>query len=321
MEYQDYYQTLGVDRKASEKEIKRAFRKLAREYHPDVNPGDKQAEERFKSVNEAHEVLSDPEKRAKYDQLGSAYQDYQRGGGQPGGFNWRQWTTGAPGAGGAHARYGHPDDLQDIFGGGGAFSDFFSQIFGGMGRGGGQPGGYQYQARPQRGRDYVQPVQITLAEAYHGTTRALEKDGRRLQVKIPAGAKTGTRVRMTGEGGGGGGGGPAGDLYLKIEVLPDSRFERDGDDLRTTVAVDLYTPILGGQAEVPTLSGNVSLTIPAGTQNGRVFRLRGKGMTVLGRKGAHGDLLAKIEVQLPATVSPRERELFSELRSMSAGGT
>jgi curved DNA-binding protein len=318
MEYQDYYRTLGVERNASEKEIKRAFRKLAREYHPDVNPGDKQAEERFKAINEAHEVLSDPDKRAKYDQLGSAYQQYQRGGGQPGGFNWGQWTSGQPGAGGV--RYGTPEDLQDLFGGGGAFSDFFSQIFGGIGRGGGQRGGYQYQPRPRRGQDYVQEVQITLGEAYQGTTRALQKDGRRLEVRIPAGAKSGTRVRMAGEGGGGGSGGPAGDLYLKIEVLPDPRFKRDGDDLRTTTPVDLFTMVLGGQAQVPTLSGPVSLTVPPHTQNGRTFRLRGKGMPVLGREGERGDLYATLEVQLPAALSPREKELFTELRMLSRGG-
>ena len=318
MEYQDYYQTLGIDRKANEKEIKKAFRKLAREYHPDVNPGDKQAEERFKTINEAHEVLSDPEKRAKYDQLGSAYQQYQRGGGQPDNFNWGQWTGGAPG-GGAHVRYGSAEDLQDMFGGGSPFSDFFSQIFGGVGGGGGQRAGYQRQARAQRGQDFVQDVRITLAEAYRGTNRALQKDGRRLEVRIPAGAKTGTRVRMAGEGGGGGGG-SAGDLYLKIEVLPDPRFERDGDDLRTTVPIDLYTIILGGQAQIPTLSGPVALTIPANTQNGRTFRLRGKGMPVLGRTDEYGDLFAKVEAQLPATLSPREEELFTELRALSAGG-
>jgi curved DNA-binding protein len=317
MEYQDYYQTLGVDRKANEKEIKKAFRKLAREYHPDVNPGDAGAEERFKTINEAHEVLSDPEKRAKYDQLGSAYQQYQSGGGQPGGFNWGQWAGGAPG-GGANVRYGSPEDMQDMFGGDSPFSDFFSQIFGGMAGGRGQRASYQRQARPRRGQDFVQQVQITLAEAYHGTTRALQKDGRRLEVKIPAGAKSGTRVRMAGEGGGGAGG-SAGDLYLKIEVLPDPRFERDGDDLRATVPVDLYTLVLGGRAQIPALSGAVSLAIPANTQSGRTFRLRGKGMPVLGQKDAYGDLFAKVDVQLPATLSPREQELFAELRELSGG--
>ena len=319
MDYRDYYETLGVAKNASEKEIKKAFRKLARQHHPDVNPGDTQAEERFKEINEAHEVLSDPEKRAKYDQLGSAYHDYQQTGGQPGGFNWGQWQTGAPGGDGGRVRYGTPEDLQDMFGGGNAFSDFFSQVFGGMGRGGGQ-GGFRHQVQPRRGQDYEQEVEITLAEAYHGTTRAMVKDGRRLEVKIPAGARTGTRVRMSGEGGGGAAGGATGDLYLRVIVLPDRRFEREGDDLRATVPADLYTAILGGQAEVATLSGTVALTIPANTQNGRVFRLRDKGMPRLGHPDQHGDLYAKLEVQLPLHLNPRERELFTELRAISSGG-
>jgi len=319
MEYRDYYQTLGVDRSAGDKEIKKAFRRLARQHHPDVNPGDTQAEERFKEINEAHEVLSDPEKRAKYDQLGNAYQNYQRTGGRPRDFNWGQWQSGAPGGQGARVRYGTPEALQDMFGGGGAFSDFFSQMFGGMGRGG-QRGGFRYQPQPQRGQDFVQEVEITLAEAYHGTTRAMQKDGRRLEVKIPPGARTGTRVRMAGEGSPGAAGGPAGDLYLRVRVMPDPRFEREGDDLHTTTPVDLYTAILGGQAEVPTLSGAVALTIPANTQNGRVFRLRGKGMPRLRQPDQHGDLYAKVDVQLPMHVTPREQELFTELRAISAEG-
>jgi curved DNA-binding protein len=264
-------------------------------------------------------VLSDPEKRSKYDQLGSAYQQYQHGGGQPGGFNWGQWASGGQAPGGVHVRYGSPDDLQDMFGDSSPFSDFFSQIFGGVGRGGGQGTGRQYQPRPMRGQDYSQPVQITLAEAYHGTTRGLQKDGRHLEVKIPPGARTGTRVRMAGEGGPGGAGGPAGDLFLQIEVLPDPRFERDGDDLRADVAVDLYTMVLGGQAQIPTLSGSVSLMIPPLTQNGRTFRLRGKGMPALGRADTFGDLYARVEVQLPETLNERERELFGQLRDAAGG--
>ncbi|MGD8398494.1 MAG: J domain-containing protein, partial [Anaerolineae bacterium] len=288
MEYRDYYETLGVSRDANEKEIKSAFRRLARKHHPDVNPDDAQAEERFKEINEAYEVLSDPEKREKYDRLGSDWKRWQQAG-QPGDFNWGRYATGAPGEG-VHVRYGTPEDLQDIFGGGGgAFSDFFSQIFGGTGaaapggagRGAGPGGGFQYQPRPQRGRDYEQPVQISLQEAYHGTTRILQRDGQRLEVKIPPGAKTGTRVRMSGEGGVGAAGGPAGDLYLVVDVMQDPRFDRRGDDLYTTVTADLYTMLLGGEVRVPTMTGQVALTIPPGTQNGRTFRLQGKGMPEL----------------------------------------
>jgi curved DNA-binding protein len=319
MEYKDYYQTLGVERGADEKGIKKAFRRLARQHHPDVNPGDTEAEERFKEINEAYEVLSDPDKRSKYDQLGSAYQDWQRTGGQPGDFNWRNWTGGARGGDGVHVRYGAPEDLQDMFGGGSPFSDFFSQVFGGTSRGARQ-GGFQYRVQPRRGQDYVQEVEITLAEAYHGSARAMQKEGRRLEVKIPAGARTGTRVRMAGEGGAGAAGGPPGDLYLRIEVLEDPRFERKGDDLHMTAPVDLYTAILGGQAEVPTLGGSVMLTIPGNTQNGRVFRLRGKGMPRLQQPDQYGDLYVKVGVQLPKQVTARERELFSELRTLSKEG-
>jgi curved DNA-binding protein len=316
MEYRDYYQTLGVSKDASEKEIKRAFRKLAREYHPDVNPGDAKAEERFKAINEAHEVLSDPEKRAKYDQLGSAWRDWDRQGGRPGDFNWGQWTTGAPG--GQRFTYTTAEDLGDLFGGSNPFSDFFSQIFGGIGGGAGaSSGGFRYQPRSQRGQDYEQEVEISLREAYRGTTRVLQKDGRRLEVKIPPGAQTGTRVRMAGEGGAGAAGGATGDLYLRVRVSPDPQLERQDDDLHVTAPVDLYTAVLGGKVRVPTLSGFVILTVPAGTSNGRTFRLRGKGMPRLRKPDQHGDLYAKLDVQLPTSLTSRQRELFEELQRIS----
>jgi len=320
MEYKDYYDVLGVSRDADEKEIKRAFRRLARQYHPDVNPGDPQAEERFKEINEAHEVLSDPEKRSKYDRLGSEWARYQQAGGRPGDFDWSQWTTGAPGWGGqrVHVKYGTPEDLEDLFGGASPFSDFFSQIFGGMGGAGrASPGGFEYRVRPQRGQDYEQEVEISLREAHQGTTRILQKNGRRLEVRIPPGARTGTRVRMAGEGGSSAAGGAEGDLYLRVKIAPDPQFERRGDDMYVTVPVDLYTAVLGGQAQVPTLSGPVTLTIPAGTQNGCVFRLRGKGLPLLGQPEQHGDLYAKVEIQLPTDLSPHQRELFEELRRTS----
>ena len=314
MEYKDYYKILGVSKDADEKEIKRAFRRLARKYHPDVNPGDPQAEERFKEINEAYEVLSDPEKRRKYDQLGAEWYRWQQAGGRPGDFDWSQWVSTAPGGQRVYVRYGTPEDLQDLFGEGSPFSDFFSQIFGGMGA---APGGFEYRVRPQRGQDYEQEVEISLREAYQGTTRILQKDGRRLEVKIPPGARTGTRVRIAGEGGPGAAGGEAGDLYLRVRVRPDPQFERRGDDLYVTVPVDLYTAILGGKVRVPTLNGAVMLTIPPGTQNGRVFRLRGKGMPRLRQPEQHGDLYAKVDVRLPTHLTPRQRELFEELRRIS----
>ena len=322
MEYRDYYETLGVKKDAPDKEIKKAYRRLARKYHPDVNPDDKQAEERFKEVNEAYQVLSDPEKRKKYDQLGTDWYRYQQQGGRPGGFDWSRWASG--GGPGARVHYGSPEDLQDLFGGGGGgFSDFFNRIFGmGGARAGGRAGGFESlyetpyggQTGPQRGQDYQQEVEISLYEAYHGATRTLEKDGRRLEIKIPSGAKTGTKVRLRGEGSPGVFGGQAGDLYLVVRVRPDANFERKGDDLHTSVEVDLYTALLGGKVRVHTLSGPVMLTIQPETQNGKTFRLRGKGMPVLRHKGEYGDLYAKVDVRLPTELTPRQRELLEQLR-------
>lgn len=304
MEYKDYYKTLGVERNAEEKEIKKAYRKLARQHHPDVNPDDKTAEERFKDINEAHEVLSDPEKRRKYDQLGSSWQQWQHKGRDPRGFDWSQWFNQAqPGGGGVRVEYA---DLGDLFGGG-SFSDFFQTIFGGMGA---------TQARPRRGQDYTHPVEITLEETFQGTTRMIQKDGRRLEVKIPPGVRTGSKVRMAGEGSPGIGGGASGDLYLEVTVLPHSIFERQGDDLNCETLVSLYTAVLGGEVKVPTPGGDVMLKIPAGAQGGRTFRLRGKGMPNLRHPQKRGDLYARIRVQVPQKLSKQEKELFRELASL-----
>jgi curved DNA-binding protein len=314
MEYKDYYQILGVDKGASEKQIKSAFRKLARKYHPDVNPNDPQAEGKFKEINEAYEVLSDREKRAKYDQLGADWQRWQQAGG-PGDYDWSRWTT-APGGPRVHVRQGTAEDFADLFGEGNPFSDFFTSIFGGLG---GRPGaggfaGAEYRTRPRRGQDVQHEVEISLAEAYQGTRRVLTTDGRRLEVKIPAGARTGTRVRVRGEGYIGAEGGPTGDLYLVIKVTNDARFDRRGDDLHETVPVDLYTAVLGGEVVVPTLTGDVRLKVPAGAQNGQVFRLRGKGMPKLKSPGEYGHLYAHLEVRLPANLTAKQRALFEELR-------
>ena len=318
MEYKDYYEILGVGHDADEKEIKRAFRGLARQHHPDVNPNDPQAEERFKEINEAYEVLADAEKRSKYDQLRADWSRWQQAGGRPDEYNWGQWAAGAPGAEGqrVYVRYSTPEDLEDLFGGASPFSDFFSQIFGGTGTSA-TPGGFEYQVRPQRGQDYEQEVEISLQEAYQGTKRLLQRGSRRLEVKIPAGARTGTRIRMSGEGDPGAASGEAGDLYLRVRVAPDPRFERRGDDLHVELPVDLFTAILGGEVRVPTLSGDVMLTVPSGTQNGRVFRLRGKGMPRLQKSEEHGDLYAKVNVKLPTKLTPRQRELVEKLQHMA----
>lgn len=320
MEYKDYYQTLGVSKTASADEIKKAYRKLARQYHPDVNPGDKAAEERFKNINEAYEVLSDAEKRQKYDQFGAQWRQYERAGGRPEDFDWARWTA-QPGGARTYTRSVSPEEFEQMFGGqAGGFSDFFEALFGSGFRRGGTPFGEQdfYQsARPRQGRDTEQPMEISLEEAFHGTTRILQyEDGRRLEAKIPRGARTGSRIRLSGQGQPGMAGGAPGDLYLRIEVTPHPVFQRDGDDLRVTVPVDLYTAVLGGQVEVPTIERQVRLTIPPETQNGKVFRLSGLGMPNLRNPERRGDLFATIEVRLPQGLSSQERALFEQLRDV-----
>lgn len=310
MDYKDYYKILNVERKASEDNIKQSFRKLAMKYHPDRNPGDKAAEDKFKEINEAYEVLSDPQKRARYDQLGESYSTWQRQGGQPGNFNWEDWYT--QGRGGGATRV-DVSDLEDLFGGG--FSDFFSAIFGGMPRGAANQQTSRRGGRTtRRPQSFEQPVAISFQEAYHGAQRIVQLDNRRLEVKIPAGAKDGTRVRVAG-GGPVGPDGKPGDLYLVVSVTPDSRFERDGDHLKTEVSIDVYTAILGGQTTVTTPGGNVILTIPPGTQPGQNFRLAGRGMPRLREPQTHGDLYVRARVQIPRNLTPEQRTLFEQLRA------
>lgn len=315
MEVKDYYTTLGVPRSADEKEIKKAYRKLAQQYHPDKNPGDKSAEQRFKEINEAYTVLSDPDKRAKFDRFGAQWEQYARAGGRPEDFDWGRWGGGAPGQGGPYTRSISPEEFEQMFGGGrgmGGFSSFFDTLFGG--RGGARPGGMGgmggmggvNMAPPPS----EAPVQVTLDEAFHGAARTLERgDGTRLEVNIPRGVQTGSKVRMRGASG-------QGDIVLVVEVLPDARFTREGDHLRVSVPVDLYTALLGGEVEVPAPDKMVALRIPAGTQNSKVFRLRGLGMPHLKKPDQRGDLLAVVDVQLPTHLSEREKKLFEELRQL-----
>ena len=291
MEYKDYYKILGVPRNASAEEIRKAYRKLAMQYHPDRNPDDKQAEERFKEINEAYQVLNDAQKRAHYDRLGSAYSSWQQRG-APGGFDWGQWT-GAPG--GVHVEYG---DLNDMFGGEGLFSEFFRTIFGGgVGR-----------ARPssRSAPAYQQDVDISLEDAYNGTALQIQVDGKRKQVKIPPGVRTGSKVRMAGAG-------PKGsDLYLVVRVKEHARFKRKGNDLHTTAKVSAYTAMLGGEVEIQTMTGKVKLTIPPGTQPEQVFRLADRGMPHLKSPATKGDMFVKLKVEIPRYLSSKQRELLEE---------
>jgi curved DNA-binding protein len=285
MDYKDYYKILGVDRKASEADIRKAYRKLAMQHHPDRNPDNKQSEERFKEINEAYQVLSDPKKRAHYDRLGSDYSSWQRRG-APGDFNWDQYG-GFPGG----TRV-DPEEMQDIF------SDFFRTIFGIRGE---APGSRQSQAQ-----GYQQELEISLDEAFKGTTRVLQSNGKQKQVRIPAGVRTGSKVRVAG-------GGPNGlDLYLIVDVQDDKRFERRGDDLHTTATVSVFTAILGGEADVETLNGKIKLNIPPGTQPEQVFRLSGRGMPHVKNPHEKGDLYVHLKVQIPKYLSAKQRELLDE---------
>lgn len=330
MEYQDYYKVMGVAKDASEKDIKSAYRKLARKLHPDVNPNDKTAEQKFKQVNEAYEVLSDPEKRKKYDALGANwkdYENYQRGGGAGGGapFSWGD-AGGSRSSGGPTYRTVDPEEYEQIFGDLGGASDFFRTFFGGGAAAGGYgsagggfngAGGRGGAGGSMRGQDLEHPVQITFDEAYQGTKRILQMDGKKIEVDIKPGVRTGSRVRLARQGGAGMGSGPAGDLFLNIEVLPDARYERKGDDLTTDVPVDLYTALLGGEIAVKTPNGkSLMLKIPAETQNGRTFRLVNKGMPKLNEPNAYGTLYARAKIMLPEKLSEQETKLFEELKAL-----
>ena len=322
----NFYDILGVNRNASQQEIKKAYRQLARKYHPDVNPGDNSAEAKFKEINEAYEVLSDKETRKKYDQFGDQWQFAD------------QFAQGA-----RQARY------RD-FGTGGTTFHFAGEDFGGLDSlfedllGGTRAGSFRHRTQPRRGRDIETPVEITLEEAYHGTNRtislqveepcaACQGSGRiqnlpcsvcrgagvipkikRLELKIPPGVKTGSRVRIAGKGQPGYGG-ASGDLYLRVSVKPHRAFERHGDDLQVNIDVPLTVAALGGEIQIPTPKGKLALKIPPETQNGRVFRLAGQGMPHLGGS-SRGAMLARVNIKLPTKLSKQEKELFRQLNEL-----
>jgi DnaJ-class molecular chaperone len=330
VEFKDYYATLGVNKSATEKEIKQAFRKLARKHHPDVNPGDKAAEAKFKEINEAYEVLGDPEKRKKYDELGAnwrAYEQAERAGG-PNPFAGVQWNVNAGGPGGGF-RTMTQEEMEEMFGDQNPFSDFFTTFFGG-GFGSreaapraGTRGG---RGRSRHGRDVEHEIELTLEDAYHGTTRrlSLKHDGHShtVDVRIPAGVGDGSRVRISGEGESGSGGAASGDLYLRVRLASHPLFERKGRDLYVKAPLPVTTAVLGGEVEVPTLSGKaVRLKIPAFTQNGQVFRLKGYGMPAVGKNNEEkGDVYARVEIQLPSQLTPDERSHYEALAKLHEGG-
>ncbi|MBI2188098.1 MAG: J domain-containing protein [Acidobacteria bacterium] len=316
MEFKDYYATLGVSKTATDKEIKQAYRKLARKFHPDVNPGDKQAEHRFKEINEAYEVLGDPAKRRKYDELGANWRLYEQAEAQGAANPFAEWTANMGGAGGGF-RTMTQEEMEELFGEATPFSDFFTTFFSGMGAGETRRTG-RGRARQRPGRDVEHEIELTLEDAYHGTTRrlSLKHDGhaRTVDVRIPAGVGEGSRVRVAGEGEHGIGGAAAGDLYLRVRLAPHAEFERKGRDLYVKVPVPVPTAVLGGEAEVRTLAGRpVRLRIPPLTQNGQMLRLKGYGMPAVGRPEDKGDLYARVDVQMPDALSTEERQHYEAL--------
>jgi curved DNA-binding protein len=321
VDFKDYYATLGVPKTAGEKEIKQAFRKLARKHHPDVNPGDKVAESKFKEINEAYEVLGDPATRKKYDELGANWRMYEqqaRSGGQPFGGGW------SPGQGGARSGYRTmtPEEMEDLFGDSNPFSDFFTTFFGGQGFGtAGTRDARGTRGRRRAGRDVENEIELNLEDAYHGATRRLmlRHDGqvKHVDVRIPAGVTDGSRVRVSGEGEQGVGGAESGNLYLRVRLASHPVFERKGRDLYIKSPVPLTTAVLGGEANVQTLSGKPArLRIPPLTQNGQLFRLKGYGMPSAGKTDETGDLYARVDVQLPTRLSDQEREHFESLKRL-----
>ncbi|SMB84074.1 heat shock protein DnaJ domain protein [Hymenobacter roseosalivarius DSM 11622] len=310
MDYKDYYKVLGLDKSATTDQIKKAYRKLARQYHPDVNPNNAEAERKFKEINEAHEVLSDEEKRRKYDQLGADWQRYQQtaGGGRPGGggFDWSQY--GQPGGFGGYGQAGGGDPFGNT-----DFSDFFSSIFGGM-EGDGRAGGHS--ARASAGQDYQAELELTLAEAYEGGPRTLTVNGKKLRINIQPGVEDGQTIRLRDQGASGRNGGPAGSLYITFRIAPDPRYTRTGADLTLDVPVSIYTALLGGQQVVETLSGPVKINVKPETQNGTRLRLRGKGFPIYKQPGQFGDLYLRLDLTLPQHLTNTEKELFRQLAQL-----
>lgn len=303
MNFKDYYTVLGVEKTASQKEIKKAYRKGAAKYHPDKNPENKEAEEKFKELNEANEVLSDPEKRKKYDTLGADWAKYGDGN-----YSGRQ-QQGRSGSG----SYRFEGDPNDFFGQGGSeYSDFFEQFFGGR-----TTGGRQGRRRASfAGNDLQAELEITLLEAYHGSKRTFELQGKTIRISIKPGAYEGQKLRLKGKGGAGINGGPNGDLYIVLRLVREPKFVREGDNLTTTITVDLYDAILGEKKEIPTLTGSVKMKIPEGLTSGQVLRLKGKGMPVYRKPKVFGDLLVKVNISLPKGLTTEELDLFKQLKKI-----
>lgn len=295
MEYKDYYKVLGVDKKATQDEIKKAFRALAVKYHPDKNPDNKEAEETFKLANQANEVLSNPEKRKKYDELGENWQQYEHNGATKGG------ASGGP--------YYYEEEANNPFGNRGQadFSDFFEQFFANKARGAG--------SQSRKGGDYETEIEITLEEAYQGTNRTIQVENDKFRIAVKPGSYTDQLLRIRNKGANGSSIENRGDLWIRIKVKPHPQFVRKGDDLSTAYPIDLYTAVLGGEILVNTLSGQVKVKIAEGTQNGKIIRLKGKGMPVYDKTDNFGNLTIVLQVQIPDKLTQSQRDLFEQLKA------
>lgn len=301
----DYYKILGIGRNASGEEIKKAYRKLAIKYHPDKNPGNKQAEEKFKEISEANDVLSDPEKRKKYDQFGEDWARYETAGAGNFGNQYQSHGSG----GGSYTM--NEEDLKNMFGGSDSFSDLFGNFFTGSR---GSRGSHRKQSF--KGSDLNAEMEISLEEAYRGTKQNFSINNQSLSIALKPGIKDEQVLKLKGKGEPGMNGSMAGDLYVTIHIKPHPLFERRGDDLYTDAHIDLYTAILGGKAEIKTLDGVLKIDIPEETQNDKVLRLRGKGMPLYDDSQKRGDLYVKIKVDLPVKLSAKEKELFKQLSKL-----
>jgi len=298
MDYKDYYKILGVSKTATQDEIKKAYRKLAVQYHPDKNPDNKVAENKFKEINEANEVLGDPEKRKKYDELGENWHNYQQQGNQQGGggFDWGQYQNAKHNQGGSF-------DDED-------FSDFFNNIFGGGG------GSKRNRKTSFKGQDLQTATTITLDEVYNGAVRLINVEKEKLRLTIKPGVMDGQTLRIKGKGGPGHNNGEAGDLYLQIHVAPHYLYKRDGNNLEQTVKLDMFTAILGDKIKINTFTGDLLITVAPGTQNGKTLRLKGKGLPIYGKAGEFGDMLVKTEVDIPTDLNNEQKELLKKIKDL-----
>lgn len=317
MEFKDYYKILEVGKSASQDEIKKSYRKLAQKYHPDKNKSNPEAEKKFKDISEAYQVLKDPDKRRKYDNLGSSFNRHRQSGGSSGDFNWNDFMNQS-----GQRRPGG-NTMGDFFSSGGGLSDFFERMFGGGSSGfsgdAGARGGFSGNAgfrKPQKGNDYKTQVEIDLSDAYKGTTKVLNVNGEKIEIKFKPGITDDTTLKISGKGLPGKNGGPNGDLMINVKVKEHPLFERKGNDLYLDTYVDLYTAVLGGEAKVSTLGGTLKITIPSESQSGRKLKLKGQGMPYYTDNRKKGDLYIKLLIKIPQKLSEKEKNLFRELKAI-----